>query len=155
MNEIKINIPEGIEIDKEHSTFECIKFKQIERKLPKTWEELGYIKGWHFDSNCTLFKDDILKVLPFNRNIFPTKELAEASLALTQLLQLREVYNDGWQPDWTNDSINKYCIFVDGNILKKACFSTSQIVMSFKTQELRNEFFENFKDLIEIAMPLL
>lgn len=26
-NEIKINVPEGMEIDKEHSTFECIKFK--------------------------------------------------------------------------------------------------------------------------------
>lgn len=27
MNEIKINVPEGMEIDKENSTFECIKFK--------------------------------------------------------------------------------------------------------------------------------
>ena len=26
-NEIKINVPEGMEIDKENSTFECIKFK--------------------------------------------------------------------------------------------------------------------------------
>ena len=26
-NEIKVNVPEGMEIDKEHSTFECIKFK--------------------------------------------------------------------------------------------------------------------------------
>ena len=27
--EIKINCPEGFEIDKENSTFECIKFKLI------------------------------------------------------------------------------------------------------------------------------
>ena len=27
--EIKINIPKGYEIDKENSTFECIKFKSI------------------------------------------------------------------------------------------------------------------------------
>ena len=28
MKEIKIDIPEGYEIDKENSTFECIKFKK-------------------------------------------------------------------------------------------------------------------------------
>lgn len=27
MNEVKITVPEGFEIDKENSTFECIKFK--------------------------------------------------------------------------------------------------------------------------------
>ena len=39
---LKINIPEGYEIDKENSTFEEIIFKKIEdplSKLPKTWEE--------------------------------------------------------------------------------------------------------------------
>ena len=39
---LKINIPEGYEIDKENSTFEEIVFKKVEdpfAKLPKTWEE--------------------------------------------------------------------------------------------------------------------
>ena len=39
---LKINIPEGYEIDKEKSTFEEIIFKKVEdpfAKLPKTWEE--------------------------------------------------------------------------------------------------------------------
>lgn len=39
---LKINIPEGYEIDRENSTFEEIIFKKIENpfsKLPKTWEE--------------------------------------------------------------------------------------------------------------------
>ena len=39
---LKINIPEGYEIDKEKSTFEEIVFKKVEdplAKLPKTWEE--------------------------------------------------------------------------------------------------------------------
>lgn len=31
--EIKINIPEGYEIDKENSTFECIKFKPSKNTL--------------------------------------------------------------------------------------------------------------------------
>ena len=39
---LKINIPEGYEIDKEKSTFEEIVFKKVEdpfSKLPKTWKE--------------------------------------------------------------------------------------------------------------------
>ena len=37
---LKINIPEGYEVDKELSTFEEIIFKKIEYgKLPRTWDE--------------------------------------------------------------------------------------------------------------------
>ena len=35
--EMKIIPPEGYEVDKENSTFECIKFKPIKSQLPKTW----------------------------------------------------------------------------------------------------------------------
>ena len=37
---LKINIPEGYEIDRDNSTFEEIVFKKVEdplAKLPKTW----------------------------------------------------------------------------------------------------------------------
>ena len=37
--EMKIIPPEGYEVDKENSTFECVRFKQIEPHLPKTWKE--------------------------------------------------------------------------------------------------------------------
>ena len=37
--EIKINIPEGYEMDKENSTFECIKFKPIKKEL--TYEDVA------------------------------------------------------------------------------------------------------------------
>ena len=42
--ELKIQVPEGYEIDKENSTFEKIVFKKVENELPKSWEELGEIK---------------------------------------------------------------------------------------------------------------
>ena len=35
----KVEIPEGYEIDKENSTFECIKFKKIKIEYPKSWDE--------------------------------------------------------------------------------------------------------------------
>ena len=36
--EFKIQIPEGYEIDKENSTFECIKFKSIKKNITKLWK---------------------------------------------------------------------------------------------------------------------
>ena len=36
--ELKIQIPEGYEIDKENSTFECIKFKSIKKDI--TYENI-------------------------------------------------------------------------------------------------------------------
>lgn len=48
--ELKIEIPDGYEIDRENSTFEKIVFKKIESKLPKSWEELKIISGYYLDS---------------------------------------------------------------------------------------------------------
>lgn len=44
MKEIKIDIPEGYEIDKENSTFECIKFKKKVNGI-NTWKDIGYLSG--------------------------------------------------------------------------------------------------------------
>ena len=163
--EIKIKVPEGMEIDKENSTFECIKFKPIVNKLPKTWEE--YCKthpiregeSWISDFGKILHID----VLPtpntkrnciVDRNLLPNEKYAEAMLALCQLIQLRDCYNDGWVPDWTRVD-NKYTIYVTHNILVESINTNVSRILAFKTKELRNEFFKNFRDLIEIAKPLL
>ncbi len=128
------------------------------KELPKTWKELGDIKGFCIDVNSRLI-DYTLKLPKVytdnnNRNVFPTKELAEAALALAQLLQLRDRYNGDWKPDWT-DSNEKYTIeFYNGHIDYDNYLST-QKVLHFKTAELRNQFLENFRDLIEIAKPLI
>lgn len=53
MKEIKIEVPEGYEIDKENSTFEIIKFKE-KSKLPMSWTELGDITGYYIDSTSSL-----------------------------------------------------------------------------------------------------
>ena len=44
--ELKIQVPEGYEIDKEKSTFEKIVFKKVEKELPKSWEDLYEVGGW-------------------------------------------------------------------------------------------------------------
>ena len=156
--EMKIQVPEGYEIDKENSTFEKIVFKKVENELPKNWCDLKFIKGFFVNGESEIkeineTRDKILAI-EGNRNVFPNREEAEACLALSQLCQLRDRYNDGWKPNW-NDGTNKYSIYFTRDEIDGVCEYCSHRVLAFKTLELRDKFVENFRGLIETAKPLL
>ena len=152
--EFKIQVPEGYEIDKEKSTFEKIVFKKVD-DLPKSWKEFGEVEGWFVNNRCEIdYYDEGDSTNDMDKNLFPTEEEAEACVALAQLCQLRDRYNDGWKPDW-NDGTNKYSIYFTHDEIDGVCEYCSHRVLAFKTLELRDKFVENFEDLIEIAKPLL
>ena len=145
-------IPQGWEIDKVKGN--KIILKESNKELPKTWEEccelLGegeYINNESIICNYTLH----CGASKANENILPTG-LGKPMLALMQLLVCREVYRQGWKPDWTDANENKYCIV---NVLDKIKPSNSTFnavfnkVLSFQSAEIRDKFLENFKDLIE------
>ena len=151
--ELNIIAPEGYEIDKENSTFEKIVFKKISDNLPKTWEELKNISGYYISSFCGITHSSLVNCCNSAKNIFPTKELAEAALALAQLLQLRDRYNGDNKGFIFSE--NNYCIIFHDNSIFKCRDNYAKRVLAFRTIELRDEFYNNFKDLIEIAKPLL
>ena len=153
--EFKIQVPEGYEIDKEKSTFEKIVFKKVD-DLPKSWEEFGEVEGWFVNNRCEIdYYDEGDSTNDMDKNLFPTEEEAEACIALSQLCQLRDRYNDGWKPDWNITSETKYVIEVSKNTMVKNFYGNRHKILSFKTEELRDKFLENFRDLIETAKPLL
>lgn len=153
--ELKIEIPQGYEIDKGKSTFEKIVFKKVENELPKRWEDLGVIRGYYVNAHSELRDFECCTGKDSNKNTFPTKEEAEACIALAQLCQLRDRYNDGWRPDWDDGGEQKYAIKIENNKTVKYILTSTSSVLSFKSVNLRDEFLENFRDLIEIAKPLL
>jgi hypothetical protein len=55
-----------------------------------------------------------------------------------------------WKPDWDNLSTNHEFIEI-----KKGCFTYSSRVLVFPIAEMRDAFYENFKDLIECCKELL
>lgn len=152
--EMKIQAPEGYEIDKEKSTFEKIVFKKVENELPKSWEDLYEVGGWFVDFQSKVVTSGSMRTADSVKNRFPTKEEAEACLALAQLCQLRDRYNDGWKPDWKKDN-DKYTIIYSSDKIDTSFSVYSQRILSFKTVELRDKFLENFRGLIETAKPLL
>jgi hypothetical protein len=155
MKHLKINIPEGYEIDEAQSTFENIVFKPTLITLPKKWEELNRIDGCFVNSATTDVRELINeKTTRTNRNIFATKEQAEASIALAQLSQLMQVYNDGWVPDWQVGDF-KYTIEKWESQLILETRTSYSSFFAFENEETAKLFLENFKDLITIAKPLL
>ena len=86
--EIRIKIPEGMEIDKENSTFECIKFK------PK---------------NVTY--DDIQnKIMPYTDTVFTTPMHKQKCITFRKLLEVANYLNGDREPDWNNQEQCKYII---------------------------------------------
>lgn len=91
--ELKIQAPKGYEIDKENSTFECIRFKPIKKDI--TYEYICnkiFDEKYYYISSCgeiqwnrTIYVKDINNAT--NRN--QLKKL----LALNQLLNIAEYYN--------------------------------------------------------------
>ena len=149
---LKINIPEGYEIDKEKSTFEEIVFKKVEdplAKLPKTWEEYckrtkGYTSYYGYSINENTYET---KFDGFYNEFF-TKERVKQYVALGKLLQLR----DYWVGDWKINSDNIYVIYKNVIIV---AIPNSDFPLSFPTREMAERFKECFKDLIKKAYPLV
>ena len=156
---LKINIPEGYEIDKEKSTFEEIIFKKVEdplAKLPKTWEEYckrtkGYTSYYGYSINGNTYET---KFDGFYNEFF-TKERVKQYVALGKLLQLR----DYWVSNWKDDSNNSVAVIyhfegeiVNINVSKKRSLSYS---LTFPTREMAKEFRNCFEDCIKEADPLV
>jgi hypothetical protein len=152
--EIKIKVPEGYEIDKKNSTFELIKFKKIGSEFPKSWEELKYVPGCFVNSSSDIVTET--HTVENNKNIFATEEQAEAALALAQLSQLKKVYREieEGEIDWNSNS-NKYVISFRNGVIDVDWSVVGPTFLAFTKPETRDLFFENFKDLIEQAKPLI
>lgn len=155
MNNIKIQIPEGYQIDIANSNLEKgdIKFKKVENTLPTKWEDLEEIKGYYVTPQCYI-SEVSGKGDSMGRNIWPTRELAQASVALCQLVRLRDIYNGGWVPDYV-DEYSKYAIRSIHEKCDILTYTSLRNVLTFRTVDLARQFLTNFKDLIEKAKPLL
>ena len=157
-DELTIEPKNGKVIDLENSDLSVgkIVFKKKENELPTKWEDLVIVKGYYLDSNCFV-RGHGDTPNNSNKNIFPTKEEAEACLALSQLCQLRDAYNGEPLADWCDcrDGAIKYSIEFYDNEITTFNYKSTRRVLTFKTKKLIDKFVKNFRELIEIAKPLL
>lgn len=60
-----------------------------------------------------------------------------------------------WEPDWLDTNTQKYCIYYVGNEIKKQPMLEVHHFLAFPTAEMRDAFYNNFKELIEQCKELL
>ena len=160
-DKLEYEIIDGYEFDRVDNN--KIILKPIKPKYPKTYKE------------CC----DVLLIPPYYNLRYHTYEhcyneyatsntllsLQDKLNTLGKLLICRNAYwkiageemelGKPWEPDW-NDEIQKYCIRTDRNkIVNCSSSSFNNRILAFPTEEMRDAFYENFKDLIEKCKELL
>ena len=88
ITEFKIQVPEGMEIDRENSTFECIKFKSKDL----TYQEISK------------------KFQPYNYSVSTNAKNLSKLITFRKLLEVADYLNGDWKPDWNDKNQIKYYI---------------------------------------------
>lgn len=162
-SELTIEIPEGYCIDKSKSTFEKIVFKKKENIKPKSWgeyceqQQTNNKPGYYLISESCRIQEtswDGCYIQNEWKNVLPSKELAEAFLAMMQLVSLRQSWIGDWKPDWNSFDKTKWVIIYNRNEFKVCLYGVPR-VLSFPTKGMAKDFMNTFKDLLNVAKPLI
>ena len=165
MNEVKIQIPDNCELIKDGDTYIVREKKQL---FPRSWEE--FCKRYPISeeeyfisaaSELTTPRDTVRwqntkREIRYDKNLCVSKEEAEAFLALMQLRQLRKA----WVGDWKQPSSKTFIAAIAYNVnYKEVVIETgnywSNMILSFPTKEMAEDFLNCFGDLCKKASVLL
>ena len=118
ITEFKIQVPEGMEIDKENSTFECIKFKSKDL----TYQEISK------------------KFQPYNYSVSTNAKNLSKLITFRKLLEIANYLNGDWKPDWNDVKQIKYFILyneynVNQKIYIENCYYTNPGIAYFSSYE--------------------
>lgn len=144
MKELKIEIPDGYEIDKEKSSFEKIVFKK--KVEVNCWEDLKRVTGVYItDSNC-IVPAAVGLVKPHNQNVFLNEKYAKSALALAQISQLLPYYDINI--DWTIAN-EKFCITRTSNKIEVRSWINMYHVLAFNTKSEAIRFLKHNEQLVK------
>ena len=153
--EIKINVPEGYEIDKENSTYECIKFKPIKKELTyKDVAEELFSNTCYFINRrgSSVFTEEL--EAKEDKNNATSKEQLERLLALNQLLNIAKYYNKHSVKDLYKTHIIRLNTLNNHYFVQKCDESliSTGIIVKFNKEEDAKAVVKNpnFKDILDL-----
>ena len=150
-------LPEGYIFKDENGNVINAKKIVLEKKkkeYPKTYEECYKIMGVKL-SDCYIqgYKSPLLEDL---------QELLICRDAYWKIAGDEMGLGKPWEPDWKNSEERRYCIVnIEGDInlpekvLTKWILKVTNKILVFPTEEMRDAFYENFKELIKMCKELL
>lgn len=147
--EIKIEVPEGYEIDKDRSTFERIVFKEVKKAV--TYKDIAasiikHKESFWISSNGSIIGSKSIDS-PEEPNNSSTKEQLESILALNKLCNVAKYLNGDWLPERSRGSYIKWFIGINyeslggpESTLTIGKHNTVQYsIVYFKTKELAQQ----------------
>lgn len=150
--EFKINVPEGYEIDKENSTFECIKFKHIEEQ--KWCDDIDKeISGYFISTASDIVQTNGVINDNWNYNVFATQKQAKSALAMARISQI--MANDKrfggaiTDEEWNNKTIKKFIITRVGDKYITDYYYNFYCFLAFHKEGQRDLFVKENMDLIK------
>ena len=150
--EVKIVPPDGYEIDRENSTFECIKFKPIQSKR---WRDSNpNVSGWYVRSNYIGGKYVLFSWKDGELDVFATERQAKSALAMAQISQI--MANDErfggvvTDEEWKDTKVDKYVILRDNRgVISDSRATFTYSFLAFHTEEQRDLFLIENEDLVK------
>lgn len=107
---------------------------KIEPKFPLTYEEC-----------CKIV--DATKISLIQSSIKYGKALDDLRMLFICRDAWWKIDND-YRPDWKNQTSTKYCIKFDCGTAISVAYHTISLILAFRTSEIRNKFYDTFRDLI-------
>jgi hypothetical protein len=141
-------LPEGFQFKDENGNVINAQKIVLEKKdngYPKTYEECVEILGLSADVTYG-YKKYVLHIFQM---------LLVCRDAYWQIAGEEMGLGKPWEPNWTNQESPKYCIAYVESKIKTAERNIINTILSFPTAEMRDAFYENFKELIENCKELL
>ena len=145
--ELKIEAPEGYEVDWDNSSNNIIRFKPIKKKTKyhDIAKKLFLNKITYFINGNGEICSHLLKGNPSIANNATSKQQSEQLLALNKLMNVAKYLNGDWEPDFTNFSERKWWIDYDfEDLMLSTDFSGyyRNSVVYFKSEELALQAIE-------------
>ena len=150
-------VPDGWEFDRIDESGNIV-LKEKKEELPNTWN--GCIKALdgveYIADDAEVYQYNNEKInINTDKNLLP-RGLGKPMLALCQLLVCRNAWwkQLEWKPDWQEAS-EKFVIGYKGKHVVVSTTNRCSMVLAFPTSEVRDQFAETFRDLIDEAKELL
>lgn len=119
----------------------------IKKEYPKCYEECCEVLEKEYRPDVTYgYRSDLLhnfQILIFCRDAYWKLYGEEIGL------------DKPWEPDWKDEHQGKWVITMDLGHIVTGCVFSKNHILAFPTEEMRNAFYEYFKEKIEICKELL
>ncbi|MBR5297250.1 MAG: hypothetical protein IKU29_05200 [Parabacteroides sp.] len=113
---------------------------------PKTYVECAHLLNCFSAAHIDGYKNELLEKF---------QELIICRDAYWKIVGEQMGLGKPWAPDWLNVEQDKYVLYTHNDSICSNVYVLGNNILAFPTAEMRDAFYENFKDLIEQCKELL